>query len=350
MLFLKANFFVVAIVPLAYAYVFGIKSRRHAMFLLCGFMVVFFAMSWYLHWNLGPFLADLKIAAGARASQNRKLLAALIRIPSRNFIPIASIASLSLIGQALPAAGNKKNFPCLHRSVLWLMMVLACDFVLASSNTQGSGLPLCLIASLLLVDQLIRYMPKQQGQLEWVLPACLFVVVIATVLPTVTDLVNAWETQMVIRVGGGTKGVHIDAPRMATLGFKDNIDAIWGPSLEDGQLMTSQIDDGLALLRAHTDSRERVACMCFANPFNYALERQPARGGAPFFDYGFSLTETFAPTADRILGDAEVVLYPKGEDSALTFATLMRICKPILTRNYKYVGESERWVLLRRMT
>jgi hypothetical protein len=113
--------------------------------------------------------------------------------------------------------------------------------------------------------------------------------------------------------------------------------------------MTGRVNDGIELLRNYTTSNERIACICFANPFSYALLRESPRGGSPFFDYGFNFNESSAPTAERIVGDAEVVIYPKADDDPPTIATLRRICEPILSKKYRQVAESEQWVLLRRV-
>jgi hypothetical protein len=152
----------------------------------------------------------------------------------------------------------------------------------------------------------------------------------------------------VVRLVPALRGPHIDAPQLASLGFKDHADAIWGQAADNGHLMVDRINDGLALLRQNTTAKDRIACVCFANPFSYALMRVSPRGGSPFFDYGFNVSENFAPSAERIVGDAEVVIYPKVDEDPPTIATLLRICEPILSKNYQKVAESGQWVLLRR--
>jgi hypothetical protein len=349
LLFLKANFFTVAIVPVAFAYLFRIKRSRHGLFLLAGFLAVLLPMSSYLHWHLGSFLADLRIAGAARASQKWLFLRTIIRVPSRNFITIAVFTLLSLLGQASPRGENKGVFPCLNGALLLLLLVLGCDFVLASSNMQASGFPLSWMAILLIADQLVRQLPAEERRHQWALATCLFVVVIGTFLPNITDLVNTWESETIGRFGRATLGPHFDAPHLAALQFKDHSDAIWGQASDNGSLMTGRVNDGIELLRNYTTSNERIACICFANPFSYALLRESPRGGSPFFDYGFNFNESSAPTAERIVGDAEVVIYPKADDDPPTIATLRRICEPILSKKYRQVAESEQWVLLRRI-
>jgi hypothetical protein len=348
LLFLKANFFIVALVPIAFVYLFRIKGTRHGLFLLCGFLAVLGPMSGYLHWHLGSFLADLRIAAGARAAQKNTLLKALIFIPSRNLATFLVVSGLSLLAQSRPGGEGKHAFPSLKRSLVWLLLVLGCDFVLASSNMQGSGLPLSLIAILLLVDQLIRQWGPQELQVQRVIAMCLFVVLTAMVLPQITDLANAWGVEYASFRWPGTRGSHIDAAPMAGLGFKDHSDPVWGLTWDNGRPLTERTNDGLALLRRNTSANERIACLCSANPFGYALMKDSPRGGSPFFDYGYNFNESSAPTAERIVGDADVVMYPKQEGDSPTIATLRRICEPLLSKNFRIVAESEQWVLLRR--
>lgn len=350
LLFLKANFFTVALVPLACAYVLRVKGLRHGVFLLCGFLAVLVPMSWYLHWHLGSYLTDLRIAAGARASQKGVLARALVRVPVLNFATILTLGALALLAQGLPRDQNQRAFPLAEWPLVLSFLVLGCDFVLALSNSQGSGLLLTVMAILLLADQLVRGMNVAERHAQWHLVACLFVLALTAALPHFIDLANAWQTELAAKLGG-SPGYRIEAPQLAAMKFKDHSNVIWGPSWDNGHLMTDRINAGLALLREHTNPSERIACVCFTNPFSYALMREPPHGGSPFFDYGFNFSEAFAPAAERILGNADVVIYPKGdagEGGALTIATLMRICKPILARNYTYVAESDEWVLLRR--
>ena len=348
LLFLKANFFMVALVPLACVYVFRIKNKRHGLFLVCGFLAALLPMSWYLHWHLGSMVTDLRIAAGARVTQGA-LGRALVRIPLRNFTTIAALVGLALLAQALPGEEKRKAFSILNRNWLWIFLVLACDFAVAASNYQRSVLPLSLIAMLLLVDQLIRSRTPERREMQRGLAMCLFVVVVATALPPATDLVSAWESETLVRMGRAPSGSHIDASQMAALGFKDYSDAIWwGAEWHNGHLMTGRVNDGIALLRQHTTAAERIVCLCFANPFSYALLRQPPRGGSPFLDDGSSVSETSAPSAERLIGDADLVIYPKADPNPPTVATLLRICEPILSKNYRNLAESEQWVLLQR--
>ena len=350
LLFMKVNFFLVALVALAYAYAFRVKGKRHALLLLCGFLAVFLPMSWYLRWQWSAMLADLRIAGGARASEKIMMLGAWFRFPSRNSTTLVTLAGLVLLARAFAGHRGKSGFPCLDGGLAWLLLVLGCDLVLASSNMQGPGLPVSLAAILLLADQLVRGMSPEQRRTQWALAGCLFVVVLTTALPHFADLVSTWQLQTLYKLRGGAPGYRIDAPQMAAMSFTDLADAS-GPSWDNGKLLTSRINEGLALLRQQTGEQERIACVCFTNPFSYALLRKPARGGAPFLDYGFDFSADFAPSGERIVGDADVVIYPKseaGEGGRRTIATLMGLSEPILSKNYAYAAESDQWVLLRR--
>lgn len=71
-------------------------------------------------------------------------------------------------------------------------------------------------------------------------------------------------------------------------------------------------------------------------------------GGAAFYDYGTNFTEQFRPPAERILGNADVVIYPKAEANGPTVGTLLKVCKTILSERYHRVAESRDWVLLKK--
>jgi hypothetical protein len=71
-------------------------------------------------------------------------------------------------------------------------------------------------------------------------------------------------------------------------------------------------------------------------------------GGAAFYDYGTNFTERFTPSAERILGNADVVVYPKTEIDSLNVSTLLKICHNVLSQRYHTVAESRDWILLKK--
>jgi hypothetical protein len=142
---------------------------------------------------------------------------------------------------------------------------------------------------------------------------------------------------------------RLDAAPFADMIFDDHVDPVWGQSEANGHLLTNHVNDGLALLRQNSGPNDRIACLCYANPFAYALLRPPMEGGAAFYDYGTNFTERFRPSAERILGNADVVIYPKAEVNSPTVGTLLRICQSDLSKRYRPAAESRDWVLLKKL-
>ena len=349
LLFMKANFFVVGAVVAAGAYVTGAKRIRHAMFVIGGWLIVFSAIAIYFHGHLLAFWHDLRIAGGARQTRLNEVKDSL-RTPIRNATAIIILAGLALVAALHGKKQTSRMPPCLRRPLLITLLVLAADFVLSLSNQQRFGFPLTTLAIILFVDQLCR-LDFDEGRPAYVgAQPVLVLVMLAAILPSIMDTVNAWAIEVTMRKNTVlASAARLDAAPFADMVFDDHVDPVWGQSEANGHLLTNHVNDGLALLRRNSGPNDRIACLCYANPFPYALLRPPMEGGAAFYDYGTNFTERFRPSAERILGNADVVIYPKAEVNSPTVGTLLRICRSILSTRYRPAAESRDWVLLRKL-
>src|SRR3974377_296691 len=173
---------------------------------------------------------------------------------------------------------------------------------------------------------------------------------ISSGLPFVGDVINAWAVQPTSRQNTiQSEAPRIDVQHMAALIFNDHVDPVWDQREFEGRMLTSRINDGIALLDQNSGPADTISCLCIGNPFSYALLRRPATGGSPMFGYGYTVTEQFAPPAEAILGDAELVMYSKTLSADPTLATLLAICRPILVTRYRPLVESRDWVILKKI-
>ena len=348
LLFMKANFFAVGAVIAAGAYVLRVRTLRHAAFVITGWLVVFCLIASYLHWDLLAFWNDLRTAAGARQTGFHEMRDSA-RTAARNVT--AMVAMLGLAGIALlrgkgAAAGV---LPCLKQPLLIAILILAADFVLSLSNQQRFGFPLTIVAIILFADQLCRAgMESRTAERSAAEPALLLVMA-AMVIPFIMDTVNAWAIHITMRQNTVlATSARINSVPLVNLIFDDHADPAWSQSEANGRILTGHINDGLQLIREHSGPKDRIACLCYDNPFPYALLRPPMEGGAAFYDYSTNFTERFTPPPERILGNADVVVYPKTEIDSLNVSTLLKICHNLLAERYHTVAESRDWILLKK--
>ncbi|HEX6546032.1 MAG TPA: hypothetical protein VF023_06985 [Bryobacteraceae bacterium] len=348
LLFMKANFFAVGAVITAGAYVLRVRTIRHAAFVIAGWLIVFCVIASYLHWDLLAFWNDLRIAAGARQTRFHEIKDS-IRTAIRNVTAIVAILGLAGLALFQRKGARLAVLPCLKQPLFIALLLLAADFVLSLSNQQRFGFPLTIAAIILFVDQLCRTeVAPSAPQWSAARPALLLVMAVM-VLPFIMDTVNAWAIQITVRQNTAlATAARVNAAPLVNLVFDDHTDPVWGQSEANGHILTSHINDGLQLIREHSGPEDRIACLCYDNPFPYALLRPPMEGGAAFYDYGTNFTERFAPSAERILGNADVVVYPKAEIEAPTTGTLLKICRTILSERYHTIAESRDWILLKK--
>lgn len=348
LLFMKANFFAVGAVITAGAYVLRVRTLRHAAFVIAGWLVVFCVIASYLHWDLLAFWNDLRTAAGARQTRFHEIKDS-VRTAVRNVTAVVAVLGLAGVALFRRKRAGVVFLPCLKQPLLIALLIIASDFVLSLSNQQRFGFPLTIVAIILFIDQLCR-MEMEQDAPGWsAAEPALMLVMAAMVLPFIMDTVNAWAIQITMRQNTVlATAARIDSTPLVALVFDDHSDPVWGQSEANGHILTSHINDGLQLIRAHSGSNDRIACLCYDNPFPYALLRPPMEGGAAFYDYGTNFTERFTPSAERILGNADVVVYPKTELDSLNVSTLLKICHRVLSERYHTVAESRDWILLKK--
>jgi hypothetical protein len=348
LLFMKANFFAVGAVVTAGAYVLRVRTLRHAVFVIAGWLVVFCVIASYLHWDLLAFWKDLRTAAGARQTRFHEIRDS-VRTALRNVTPVVVVLGLAAAALFRRKGATLRVLPCLKQPLLIAILILAADFVLSLSNQQRFGFPLTIVAIILFVDQLCRIEEETGAPRRSIAEPALLLVMLAMVLPFIMDTVNAWAIHVTMRQNTVlATAARINSAPLVDLVFDDHSDPVWGQSEANGHILTNHINDGLRLIRANSGANDRIACLCYDNPFPYALLRPPMEGGAAFYDYGTNFTERFTPSAERILGNADVVVYPKTELDSLNVSTLLKICHNLLSERYHAVAESRDWILLKK--
>ena len=87
----------------------------------------------------------------------------------------------------------------------------------------------------------------------------------------------------------------------------------------NGREYVASVNDGIRLLTRHTRQADKVTTLDMANPFAFALGREPQRGGMAAPAYGVTLNDKHHPSDAWFFGDALVVMVPKHPASAPRF-------------------------------
>lgn len=356
--FLKISFFSAVCVLIASAYFLSAKRRSHFLSVLGGFALVAIPLLAYLHWNVAAMLRDLAMVAGARQVRFTQSYDPF-RTIFRNLGTILALLGMAYLGWLFSKNTSSSHTFSHHpglgrlsgalRGTFGLAAaVIVVDVILAMSNTQRQGFPLSLLATLILAHRVCDDFAARGDKAAALAGFAMATTIL--LMPTLTDTANGWG--MVLRSnvlhGPGSSPARFDALPLAKLVLEDHDEPGVDPASHNGTLYVARVNEGLALLRRASTPQDSIACLCFANPFSYALLRPPATGGSTFFAYGVDITSRYAPSAARILGNAEVVIYPKAYPDDSDAETLLAIVRADLTRHYNFAAESPTWVLWKR--
>src|SRR6185312_4465529 len=114
LLFMKANFFAVGAVITAGAYVLRVRTLRHAVFAVAGWLVVFCVIESYLHWDLLAFWKDLRTAAGARQTRFHEIRDS-VRTAFRNVTAVVAVLGLATVALFRRKGAVLRVLPCLKQ-------------------------------------------------------------------------------------------------------------------------------------------------------------------------------------------------------------------------------------------
>ncbi|HSI85241.1 MAG: hypothetical protein ACAI35_10100, partial [Candidatus Methylacidiphilales bacterium] len=106
--------------------------------------------------------------------------------------------------------------------------------------------------------------------------------------------------------------------------------------------------DGIRLLQKNHVDNKPFMVMEFASYVHLAMGARPYRG-TTFIDYGINITKDSHPAEEKYIGNAPYILQAKISMSPVTLETLKACYGEYISRHYKVLDESERWVLLERL-
>jgi hypothetical protein len=107
------------------------------------------------------------------------------------------------------------------------------------------------------------------------------------------------------------------------------------------------VNEGCNLLQLHRRPQDTVLSLNFTNPFSFALGMKPPSQGTTWLQYRNDFDD-HGPPAERIFGDASLVMLPKLFSDGTLPDTVPRIYGPYLKQHYAVAAESPNWWLYRQ--
>jgi len=345
-LFLKASYFLMAIALIVTLSLFLWRAAfRRLLGITLGFAAVSMCLLAYLRFDVAAMVSDLRMAAGART----ELLGADIPLwYALGHAPVLLGAVLFGFATAVLFGDRAQRWRGLKLPILGAFFFFA-DIGLMSSNAQRDAFPLCAIFAILMLSEITEdQQAVASAEASSATPRYVAVLCLAALLflpQFAGDLAGlgyaAWKKE---RPSTPSAVLRFTSPRLAALLLYDGAN-----SRSNGRNYTSYVNDGVALLERTTRRTETVLTMDMANPFPYALDRRPPRGGMAAMTYHYTVSDQYRPSDDRYFGDADIVMLPKrpAQDDAF-YTDFLKAYQPGLEQRYNLAAESGWWLMYRR--
>ncbi len=349
MLFLKANYFVLALLLLAVSLCLRDRRRQRALGYAIGMGATALVFLAYLRFQAAAMVSDLVLTMQARVHgatwQNGlpMVLAGVVKAAA----PLALLAfGCAWLRKRRPPGERSGASPCHWMAAL---AVMATDVVLLASNAQRLSFPLTGAFALLLLFSVETELLRPETPAARTLAPAL--VLLAGLLAAPVGVRNAWGLGYAFaesRFNPDPPGeLRFESARLRPLVLRTPADDPDNQS--NGREYVHKVNDGIRLLTASTVPSEKITTVEMFEPFTYALDRVPIRGGIAAAAFRYTLDERHHPTAERLFGDAAVIMVPKRSATPPRFYTGFRaIYEPALQRDFRLAAESRDWWLYRR--
>lgn len=343
-LFDKASYFPVALTFIVASLVFS-RARTRLLSIGIGAAVVALVFLAYLDFRVYDMIADLSIAGKARSEGMSPWgLKWAIFDAVRYSLPLLAGALLLLMNPWRASARPLARYA----PVLVTLLAVFDGALLLFSNAQNYGFPTVTIASLLICNWALERAVADRRERSYYCA----VVVIATVsfLPGFTGDALGIVYGLVQTARPVPAGVeYLKQPHLSKLILVDVRDARDWEERSNGKVYVEYINDAVDLLRKYSKPTETVMDFDIHDPLSYALLRRPAKGGFIAMGIDNSYSDDSKPSAQRLFGDVDIVMYPKYPSASdVHFSGLNRNYGAALHDLFERCAESGRWIMYRR--
>ncbi len=343
LLFLKANFGLVAVCITGLSlFLFG-PVRTRVAGIVIGAALVTVPLLVYLSFDVPAIWRDVSVAAAARsASVGRYVLIRNSCDHLHEALPLFFLAVL-LSWQRFRCGASR---PVALLPVLFAVIVIGAGVLLLSTNAQIDGFPLSAVLAMIFATEVWRMHPSAEPY-QFALIALALAVFLPQFLNDGTGvLLGAVHTR---RNPPANIVTRFDSPVLRKLLLFDIEDPHDWERRSNGNAYVATLNEGLDLVRRNSNPNETVRDLDAFDPFAYALQRPPARGGAVALSFGNSFDDAHKRPADWLYGSADVILLPLYPlTPLLTHAALLRNYEAPALAGLTLCAESPHWKLYKR--
>jgi len=308
LLFSKLNYFVVGAGFFAISCLRGWPAFKQALFGLLS-ACFFFALALTLtKIPLSAMWGDFRIMLAAQNAHSRALgLASLCR-QYLLFLPIFWLMVWEI-------SRNKKEPRTAWLHFILVTAIFGSELLLVATNTQLGDLPLLALAALYIAETIRRQTldASDKGLVIALRNAVAALLFLACLIPVFfADLSSISHSASMLARGRFVTPKTLTSTRLADFRFPplNYTIAEFAPTQVK---FTETMDEGIALLRRHSDPAMRLAVFLFSNPYQVALGLPPAEGGAIAWSLA-GINQRSHPPLKRLVGDATHILASGGPD------------------------------------
>jgi len=282
----------------------------------------------------------------------------VIEVAFKNLDQLFVVAALALLCAREPN-GNRQNSQTWGKGTLLFSIGFLCTsaLVLTATSAQRFELPLCVVAGLMCIEWLRRGDTDRTdaGGVSTRTGYVFGAIILAPLLfgPLIGKDAGALLRAVRSNVGGNAQSVRVvegfnsEALRDFLILNDRTVVSELTPS-QPASVYPGQVNDGIELLRQHVGRDSRVIALDFSNPFPFALQLPPARGGSTSWLLNGSFSKRDYPAPTVVFGDADLVMIPSYERNGSTVAALKDIYGTYLERNFRRIGQTGIWMLYER--
>ena len=237
------------------------------------------------------------------------------------------------------------------RDLLFYGFCAVAGFLIINQNFQAWGIITLHAAAAVAAETILRAEDHRAGddRDSWSLAAGARLLFLALVLPTMIHCLatlGLHSAAASMRAGNAVALPNLEQVRIANLWTWSDYDA--AIAYQD------TLREGFDTLAALNPKPNRIFVLDLANPFSMALNAPPARGNAPWLQWGRTLGSTAHVPAENLLADVQVLMEPKPADSPdaakAPSSELQALYGPYIAAHFDPAGETRHWRLLRRRT
>nr|WP_305907131.1 hypothetical protein [Methylomarinum sp. Ch1-1]MDP4519857.1 hypothetical protein [Methylomarinum sp. Ch1-1] len=306
-LFLKASYFGAAIILTLFSLLSKNISRPYLLGIIASFTITTIFLLYFIQYDIIAILNDLKIAAGARSNSvfiNIILIKILYNLPVIFFIILLGIKSHH--------AEPNKSYSLSFNIIYFCLVILFVDILIISSNQQYLTLPLSIIFSLLLYNNINTLPPPNKNKS----PSYFSTIKLHLITPEIIFFLIFFGFD-ISGLSYGALQKSKDPETFSTKRFSESrisslilFDNNTEPKT-NGSLYTEYINDGIDLIKKNSKPNEKVLAMEMFNPFSYALGRQPAKGGIAAAAFNYTISDKYHPSENKFFGTSDILMVPK---------------------------------------